>query len=68
MAPVKTTQSPTFQQPVDRLIAPSGDHLFGTDGQGRDVYSRVVKGAQLSLIVGISVSIATSLIGGSWAC
>jgi ABC-type dipeptide/oligopeptide/nickel transport system permease subunit len=49
---------------VDRLIAPSSDYLFGTDGQGRDVYSRVVEVAQLSLIVGISRSIATSLIGG----
>lgn len=63
-APVLMTHDPTFQDPGERLLAPSSDYLFGTDGQGRDVYSRVVKGAQLSLIVGISVSFATAIVGG----
>lgn len=64
LAPVLMTHDPTFQEPGERLLGPSHDYFFGTDGSGRDVYSRVVKGAQLSLIVGISVSIATSIIGG----
>jgi peptide/nickel transport system permease protein len=64
LAPVLMTHDPTFQDPRARLLEPSRDYLFGTDGQGRDVYSRVVKGAQLSLIVGISVSAATALLGG----
>lgn len=63
-APVLMTHDPTFQNPGERLIAPSSEYLFGTDGQGRDVYSRVVKGAQLSLIVGVSVAVATSVLGG----
>lgn len=63
-APVLMTHDPTFQDPGERLLAPSSDYLFGTDGQGRDVYSRVIKGAQLSLIVGISVSFATAIVGG----
>ncbi len=62
-APVLMTHDPTFQDPGERLQAPSSEYFFGTDGQGRDVYSRVVKGAQLSLIVGISVSIATAAAG-----
>lgn len=64
LAPVLMTHDPTFQDPGERLLAPSAEYLFGTDGQGRDVYSRVVKGAQLSLIVGLSVSFATVVLGG----
>lgn len=42
---------------------PSAGHLFGLDEQGRDVFSRVVYGTRLSLVVGI-VSVAVGLAGG----
>ena len=45
------------------LISPSSTHLMGTDGLGRDVFSRMLFGARISLLVGIvAVGIAT-LIG-----
>ncbi|BBK39495.1 ABC transporter permease [Allostella sp. ATCC 35155] len=44
-------------------IPPGSEFLFGTDGQGRDIYSRIVYGAQISLTVGIISQIANSIIG-----
>ena len=44
------------------LLPPSLQHLMGTDGLGRDVFSRMLFGAQISLLVGfIAVGIATSI-------
>jgi peptide/nickel transport system permease protein len=63
-APWIMTHSPTMQSPSDRLLNPSSGHFFGTDGQGRDVFSRTIKGAQLSLFVGIAVSLLTCVFGG----
>ncbi|KFI92846.1 oligopeptide/dipeptide transporter, C-terminal domain protein [Bifidobacterium saguini DSM 23967] len=44
--------------------APTGDHWFGTDNLGRDVFSRVIYGARYSLVIGLS-SIAFALVVGS---
>ena len=48
----------------DRRAAPTADHLFGTDDLGRDVLSRVIYGARVSLRVGL-VSIGIALTAGS---
>ncbi|SDU76480.1 ABC transporter permease [Jiangella alkaliphila] len=47
----------------NRLQSPSGDHWFGTDELGRDVLSRVILGAEVSLRVG-AVAVGISLVAG----
>ncbi len=51
-APVIATHDPILQSGPERLQAPSSDHWMGTDNLGRDVFSRVVFGARISLEVG----------------
>ncbi|MGK2348686.1 dipeptide/oligopeptide/nickel ABC transporter permease/ATP-binding protein [Actinomyces sp. W5033] len=41
---------------VDPAVAPSASHLFGTDASGRDIFSRAVYGARVSLVVGLSAT------------
>src|SRR3954463_241866 len=52
LAPWLATSDPQEQSPVQRLRQPSSEHWFGTDMLGRDVYSRVMFGARISLTVG----------------
>jgi len=47
----------------NRYAPPSAGHWFGTDGLGRDVFSRVVYGARISLEVGITVVVVSALFG-----
>jgi peptide/nickel transport system permease protein len=54
---------PFRQAPVNRLRPPSERFWFGTDQFGRDVFSRTVHGARVSLIVGLTVAGLASLIG-----
>ena len=46
-----------------RYMGPSASHWFGTDSTGRDIFSRVVYGAQISLKVGIIVVAVSALFG-----
>ncbi|MEQ1606883.1 MAG: ABC transporter permease [Pyrinomonadaceae bacterium] len=62
-APFIATHDVTAQDLAMRYIAPSAEHWFGTDGLGRDVFSRVVFGARISLEVGITVVIVSSIFG-----
>ena len=48
--------------PVNRLKPPSGRFWFGTDHLGRDMFSRILYGARLSVIIGLSAaSLATTM-------
>jgi peptide/nickel transport system permease protein len=57
------TVDPLKHAPVDRLNPPSAAFWFGTDQFGRDTFSRVIYGARVSLIVGLTVAGAASAIG-----
>src|SRR5881398_1717232 len=46
-----------------RYLPPSAAHWFGTDSTGRDIFSRVVFGARISLKVGIVVVLVSAFIG-----
>jgi peptide/nickel transport system permease protein len=54
---------PAHMDVAGRLAAPSRAHWFGTDDVGRDVWSRVVYGARLSLLVGVAVVALSFLVG-----
>ncbi|MCP1673580.1 peptide/nickel transport system permease protein [Natronocella acetinitrilica] len=62
-APWLGLAEPTRQTPMDRLQGPSASYLFGTDMYGRDMFSRVLHGGQISLIVGVSVAFFATTIG-----
>lgn len=62
-APLLATVDPTALAPARRTRPPSAMYWFGTDMLGRDVYSRVLYGARISLIVGFSVAALSSVIG-----
>jgi peptide/nickel transport system permease protein len=49
--------------PARRLRPPSAAHWFGTDHLGRDVFARTIYGAQVSLLVGLSVAICSISVG-----
>jgi peptide/nickel transport system permease protein len=62
-APLLAPFDPNFQDTSRRLEAPSREHVLGLDELGRDVLSRILWGARVSLRVGFSVVILASLIG-----
>lgn len=71
LAPQIAPHDPNKINPRNRLSAPSADNLMGTDELGRDIFSRVLYGAQVSLVVAfiaqtvaISIGITLGLVSG----
>ncbi|KAG0929096.1 hypothetical protein G6F31_017470 [Rhizopus arrhizus] len=62
-APWLATVDPQDINPMARMKPPSTEHFFGTDALGRDVYSRTVWGARVSLLVGIVVAVVSTVAG-----
>ncbi|MFF4910953.1 ABC transporter permease [Streptomyces sp. NPDC001260] len=59
-----TSQDPLKGVPSQNFRGPSGSHWFGTDELGRDVFSRVVHGAQLSLKATLIAVLVAFVVGG----
>jgi len=62
-APLLSPYDPDVQETSRRLEPPSHEHLLGLDDLGRDVLSRIIFGARVSLRVGFSVVFIASIIG-----
>jgi peptide/nickel transport system permease protein len=62
-APLIADRDPIAIDVINRLKVPSAEHAFGTDMMGRSVFSRTIYGAQISLLVGLSVAFAATTIG-----
>jgi peptide/nickel transport system permease protein len=58
------TYDPIATDAAHTLARPSASHWLGTDHLGRDIYSRIVHGARVSLVVGIASTLLGSALGG----
>ena len=62
-APFVATHDPALQNPKNRLVSASLEHIMGTDDFGRDIFSRVVYGGRISLTIGLLSTIFACVIG-----
>lgn len=62
-APLLATYDPNKIDMTKLNQAPGGDHIFGTDSTGRDLYSRLLYGGRISILIGITSALTTSIIG-----
>ncbi|MCM3740032.1 ABC transporter permease [Oceanobacillus luteolus] len=63
LAPVIAPYDPVAQNREAFLSAPTMQHLMGTDDLGRDVFSRIIYGARISLLVGFATVIISIILG-----
>jgi peptide/nickel transport system permease protein len=63
--PFISPYDPYDQNLMNTLSPPGGDHLFGTDSLGRDLYSELLYGLKLALIVGVATMLGSMLVGVS---
>lgn len=62
-APLFTRYSPTEFSLRDKMAAPSLEHIMGTDQMGRDIWSRMLYGGRISIIVGLGSALGAALLG-----
>ena len=63
-APLISTFDPNKMDTRASLLAPSAEHIFGTDQFGRDVFSRVIHGGRVSLEVALTAVFTAVVVGG----
>lgn len=62
-SPWIATHDPLAMDPLNRLKPPSEAHLLGTDNFGRDLFSRMILGGRISLLIGICTAVVALTIG-----
>ena len=62
-APLFTRYSPTEFSLRDIMSRPSSEHIFGTDQMGRDIWSRMLYGGRISILVGLGSALGPALLG-----
>ena len=62
-APLFTRWQPGAISLRERMVQPSGEHLFGTDQMGRDVWARILYGGRISIVVGLGSALGAAVIG-----
>lgn len=63
LAPFITTADVSKIDILNKNLPPSSEHWFGTDNAGRDVFTRLLYGGRISLLVGISCTLIVTLFG-----
>ena len=62
-APLIAPHDPLYINPADRLEPPSSTYWLGTDDLGRDIFSRVIHGGRISLLIGFTVTTISAAVG-----
>jgi peptide/nickel transport system permease protein len=63
LAPIIAPYDPLAQNLTQRLLPPSAKHWFGTDALGRDIFSRIIFGARITLVIVVLVVISVGPVG-----
>ena len=62
-APMFTQHDPMMFDLRAKMAAPSAEHILGTDQMGRDIWSRILYGGRISIIVGLGSAMGAALVG-----
>ncbi len=62
-APLFTRHDPMMFDLRAKMAAPSAEHILGTDQMGRDIWSRILYGGRISIIVGLGSALGAALVG-----
>ena len=67
-APLLTSYDPEAISLTERTLAPSKTHLLGTDKVGRDVFTRLLYGGRISILIGLTGELGGAIIGAALGC
>lgn len=67
-APLLTSYDPNAMNPRDKMMPPSAEHILGTDQLGRDVFTRILYGGRVSMLIALSSAILSRMLGVVLGC